>query len=194
MGLLWLLRSAKHNCTTGNPHYSLFCLRYCSREIDKRKIRTFGFLLLSIVLILGVGLSSYFLIDSFRSGLLFKLYLWIGLGINAITAISITIIIIRLWTWESNTHFQENEDFFESEFHSLVAIFLLALIPGLHILFLPRVIANAKNIFEYAANSSQNMRYYKAANNLIAVSVLIFMIYTLAIGLFLIVAGDTRKL
>jgi len=164
-----------------------------SREIDKKKIRAYGSLLLSIAMVLGIGLSSFFVIDAFHSGLLFKFYLWIGLGINAITALSVGFIIARLWAWESNAHIQESEEFLKSELRSVIAIFLLSLVPGLHILFLPRVIANASNIFEYAGNTPETMRYGKVASNLIAISAFVILTYTLMIGICLIIAGDTRR-
>lgn len=90
-----------------------------SREIDKKKIRLYGSLLLSLAMVAGIGLSSYFVIDSFYKGLLFKSYFWLGIGINAITAVSAGLVIIQLWTWGVNPHVYESENFIKSEIYSL---------------------------------------------------------------------------
>ncbi len=165
-----------------------------SREIDKKKIRLYGSLLLSIAMVVGIGLSSYFVIDSFYKGLLFKSYFLVGLGINAITSVSVVFALTQLWTREINPHIKESEEFLKSEIRSVINFLLLSLIPGLHVIFLPRAIANANNIFEYAGNSPETMQYRKVAGNLIAISAFIILIYTLMIGLCLIITGDTRRL
>lgn len=163
------------------------------REIDKNKIRIFGSLLLTAVMLVSISLSSYFLIDAFRSGLLFEFYLWIGLGINFITALSIGFIVVQLWGWELNPYIQESVEYLKSELRSVIALLLLSFVPGLHILFLPRVVANARNIFEYASDTPETMRYRTVASNLIAISAFIILIYTLIIGIGLVIAGDTRR-
>ena len=164
-----------------------------SHEIDKKLMRVYGSILLTMAMIFAIGFSCYFLIDSFRDGLLLEFYLWFGLGINALTALSSGLMIARLWAWESNAHIKETEEFLKSELRSVIAILLLAIIPGLHILLLPRVIANASTIFEYAGNTPETMRCGRAASNLIAISVFVMMTYTLFFGLGLMIAGDTRR-
>jgi hypothetical protein len=163
-----------------------------SSEINQKEIRIFGSLLLSFSLVIGIGLSSYFLIDSFQKGLLLKQFLWIGLGINAVTALSVGFIIPHLWIKESKAYTQENEEILKAELDSVIALFLLSLLPGLHILFLPRVIAQASNILEQAGSTSQTTRYKKIACNVITISVIMMMLYTLLIGLIIIIVGDTR--
>lgn len=165
-----------------------------SREVDKKKTRLYGSLLLSVAMAIGVGISSYFVIDSFYNGLLFKSYFWIGIVVNAITAVSVGLIIIQLWTWGVNPHVYESENFIKSEIHSLINFLILSLIPGFHVIFLPRVISNASHIFEYADSSSESQQYRKVASNIIAISALIILIYTIVIGLYLVIAGDTRRI
>jgi len=163
------------------------------REIDKKEMRVYGSMLFSIAMILGVGLSSYFLIDSFQAGLLFKSYLLVGLGINAITSVSVVIILYQLWNWKTDTHIQESEGFLQSELRSLIDIFLLSLIPGLHIILLPRVVAQAKNLIARFDHISTINRYVKIAGNLLSISMLAIMTYALIFGMVMIIAGDTRK-
>jgi hypothetical protein len=164
-----------------------------SREIDEKKLRVYCSILLTIAMILGVGLSSYFLIDSFRAGLLLKFYLWVGLGINALTALSVGLIIPQLWIWKADTYIQESEELLRSELHSLIDLFLFSLIPGFHIIFLPRVVDKAKRLIECAGHTPETRRYGKIAGNLITISALLILTYTLIFGIGLIIAGDTRR-
>jgi hypothetical protein len=150
-------------------------------------------MLFSIAMILGVGLSSYFLIDSYQSGLLFKSYFLAGLGINAITSISVAIVLYQLWSWKTDTHIQESGEFLQSELRSLIDVFLLSLIPGLHIIFLPRVVDQAKRLITRFDHISATNRYAKIAGNLLAISMFSILIYALIFGIALVIAGDTRK-
>jgi hypothetical protein len=49
-------------------------------KINEKEMRRYGSILFSITMILGIGLSSYYLIDSFLAGLLFLPYLLVGIA------------------------------------------------------------------------------------------------------------------
>jgi hypothetical protein len=164
-----------------------------SRKIDEKVMRIYGSIFFSITMILGIGLSSYYLIDSFRSGLLFLPYLLAGLEINAITALSAGFIIFQLRTWRTDIHIQESEEFIKSELRSLIEFFLISLIPGFHIIFLPRAVARAKSLMNSVDLIPEPDRYKKIIYNLIAVAAFLIMIYAQLLALALIIAGDTRR-
>ncbi|MFZ6031597.1 MAG: hypothetical protein ACOYYS_28130 [Chloroflexota bacterium] len=164
-----------------------------SQPVDEKKMRVLSSLLLTIGMVSGVGLSGYFLVDSFRSGLLLAVYFWIGITVDLITAFSMGVILIKLWDWKSNVNVQENEEFLASDLRSVIALSILSLIPGLHILLAPLTVAKAKSLLDFVGHAPGMQPYRKVAGNLILIVTLLLMMYTVIIGLILIIAGDVRR-
>lgn len=173
-------------------------------EAQKAFVQRMNFLgefLAILTLIISIVLPAYFFYSSFVAGQLQTEYFYFGIGLLLIACFSHLftgtkiIHLFRLKNRQPNaTETSTVEDELKYELGGELLLAIATIIPLLNLLALPLAVDRVLNIYEITSLNLKRQKTRNLAENIAGTAILVFFTSTLIFSLFLIIAGDTRKL